>query len=74
MEAVKKTNDYTIFKKRSGRFGVQMTDKKWVNGEEKSKILAKHKLIKLSAPKPKEEKKPAKAEAPAAEESSTEEA
>ena len=59
METVKKTDKYTIFKKRNGRYSVQGTNKKWINGDEKAKILADEGLIKLSVAAP----------APAAEES-----
>lgn len=57
METVKTTENYTIFKKRSGRFGVKASNKKWINGEEKAKILSDEGLIKLSvaAEKPAEE-------------------
>lgn len=54
METLKKTKEYTVFKKRSGRFAVRNNDRKFINGEEKAKILAKEKLIKLSVAKPKE--------------------
>ena len=65
MEVVKKTKDFTIVKKRSGRFGVQNTDGKWVNGDEKVKVLLGAKLIKAVVPKKKEE--PKAEEAPAKE-------
>lgn len=57
MELVKKVGENTIYKKRSGRFGVQTKNKKWINGDDKSKILLDAGLIKLSkaAPKPVEE-------------------
>ena len=48
MELVKKVGDVTIFKKRNGRFGVQNKSKKWINGEEKAKILIDAGLIKVS--------------------------
>jgi hypothetical protein len=74
METVKKTENYTIFKKRNGRYSVQGKNKKWINGDEKAKILADEGLIKLSvaAPAPVEEA-PAE-EAPAEEESTESEA
>lgn len=59
METVKETKDYTVYKKRSGRFGVKGSDKKWINGDAKIEILVKESLIK--APLKKQE-------APAAEE------
>ena len=57
MEKVKATENYTIFKKKSGRYGVKGSNKKWINGEEKAKILSTEGLIKLSvaAEKPAEE-------------------
>ncbi|MEZ4703678.1 MAG: hypothetical protein R3A11_00490 [Bdellovibrionota bacterium] len=55
MELVKKAKEYTIYKKRSGRFAIKGAQKKWINGDEKAKILAAEKLIKLVAPKPKAE-------------------
>lgn len=65
METVKQTKEFKIFKKRNGRYGVKSSNGKWINGEEKVKILSTEGLIKLSAPKKKEE--PAAEEAPAAE-------
>lgn len=73
METVKATENYTIFKKRSGRYGVKGSNKKWINGEEKAKILSEEGLIKLSvaAEKPAEEEAPV--EEAAAEETPAEE-
>ena len=65
METVKQTKEFKIFKKRNGRYGVKGTNGKWINGDDKIKILTSEGLIKLSAPKKKEE--PAAEEAPAAE-------
>tara|TARA_Y100000590_G_scaffold323369_1_gene366447 strand:- start:174995 stop:175330 length:336 start_codon:yes stop_codon:yes gene_type:complete len=64
MEVVKQTDEYTVIKKRSGRFGVKNAAGKWINGEEKVKILVAEGLIKAAVPaeKPAEE-----AEAPAEE-------
>ena len=55
MELVKKVGETTIYKKKSGRFGVQNKKNKWINGDEKAKILVDAGLIKVSV----------KAEAPA---------
>ncbi len=55
MEKVKSTKEYNIFKKKSGRYGVRATNGKWVNGEEKVKILLDEKFIKLSPKKVVEE-------------------
>lgn len=52
MKVVKKTAEYTIYQKRSGRHAVKGADKQWINGEDKAKILLEANLIKLSAPAP----------------------
>lgn len=65
MESIKKTDSYTIYKKRSGRYGVMGANQKWINGADKTKILLEAKLIK-AAPKKKEAPK---AEAAASESS-----
>ena len=72
METVKKTAEYTILKKRSGRYAVRGADKKWVTGEDKVKILLAEKLIKAPEPKPVEEEPPT--EEAAKEEAAAEEA
>ncbi len=66
MKVVKKTPEYTIYEKRSKRYAVIGADKKWVNADDKVKILLAEKLIEVKQPK-----KPAKEEAPA-EEAATE--
>ena len=48
MELVKKVEGNTIYKKRSGRFGVQSKNNKWINGDEKATILLAAGLIKVS--------------------------
>jgi len=58
VEEVKKTKEFTIFKKRSGRYGVQNTAGKWINSDEKAKILVDAGLITLAAPKKVEEAAP----------------
>ena len=68
METVKETKDFKILKKRNGRYGVKSAAGKWLNGEEKVKILSAEGLIKVSVPKKKEEPaEEAAAEAPAEE-------
>ncbi|OGQ34756.1 MAG: hypothetical protein A3F16_01375 [Deltaproteobacteria bacterium RIFCSPHIGHO2_12_FULL_43_9] len=57
LEKVKKTKEFTIFKKNSGKYCVQSSQGKWINGEEKIKILLSEKLIAASVPKKKEEEK-----------------
>ncbi len=48
MELVKKIGKNTVYKKRSGRFGVKNKNNKWINGDEKSTILAEGGFIKVS--------------------------
>ncbi len=52
MEVVKKAKEYTVYKKKSGRFAVKNAQKKWVNADEKIKILVAEGLVKAPAPKP----------------------
>ena len=59
----KKTAEYTVLKRSDGRFAVQGTNKKFINGEEKVKILIAEGLLAAPAPKAVEE-------APAEEENS----
>ncbi len=65
MEVVKKADNYTVFKKRNGRFAVKSPLNKFMNADEKTKILLAEGLIKVTAPK--------KVEEPVAEESAAEE-
>ncbi len=53
MEIIKKTNEYSIVKKRSGRFGVRSKNRTWVGGDDKLKILVDEGMIKLPKAKPK---------------------
>jgi hypothetical protein len=46
MEVVKETKEYKIYKKRSGRFCVADSKKKWINGEKKTEILVAAGLVK----------------------------
>ena len=70
MELVKKTDKYTIYKKKSGRHAIQNKDKKYLAEKEKEEILLAEGLIKLSPKKKPVEEAPAavEKEAPAAEE------
>jgi hypothetical protein len=52
MSTVKKTDEYTISKRRDGRYAVTGVDKKPINGEEKVRILVAEDLIKVNLPKP----------------------
>lgn len=69
MKKVKKTNEYSIFQKRSGRYAVRGSDKQWLHGEDKTKILLGEGLVKVPEPKP---AAPAEPEAAPAEESQEE--
>ena len=72
MKVIARTDEYTIYQKRSGRHGIKGADKRWINGEDKVRILLEHKLIeapKLKAPEP---EAPAEAAAEAAGEDATE--
>lgn len=74
MEKVKSTKEHTIYKKHSGRFGVQDAKGNWVNGEAKIKVLLDAKLIKLTPKKKVEAPAEAAAPAEAVTETKTEEA
>jgi hypothetical protein len=52
MKAVKKTSEYTIFEKRSGRYAVQDDQRKFLRGDDKTRILLAEGLIKKSEPRP----------------------
>lgn len=62
MKVVKKTPEYTIYEKRSKRYAVKGADKKWVNADDKVKILLAEKLIEVKLPQPKSTKEEAPAE------------
>ena len=55
METVKATKEFKIFKKRNGRYGVKNDKGKWINGDDKVKILSSEGLIKVDIPKKVEE-------------------
>ena len=50
MKVIKKTTEYTIYQKRNNRYAVKGADKRWLNGEEKVKILLAEALITVSTP------------------------
>ena len=50
MKVIKKTKDYVVYQKSSGRYAVKDADKNWVNADEKVKILLAEKLIKAFVP------------------------
>jgi hypothetical protein len=74
MEIVKETEEYQIVKKRSGRYGIRKTDRSWITGDEKVKILVAEGLIKLTEPTKEAEPEEAPAEGEEASEESAEEA
>ena len=50
MKLVKKTAEYSIYKRSDDRYAVKDADKKPVNGDEKVKILVAEDLIKVTLP------------------------
>ena len=54
MKTVLKTDTYTIFRKGSERYAIRGTNRAWINGDEKVRILVEHKLIDVAPPKPAE--------------------
>ncbi len=71
MKLVKKTAEYSIYKRNDDRYAVKDAHKNAVNGEDKARILAEEGLIKLTLPAAPEE---APAEEAPAEEAPAEEA
>lgn len=55
MKVEKKTAEYTVLKRSDGRFAVKGNNKKFINGEEKVKILIAEGLLAAPAPKAVEE-------------------
>lgn len=75
MKEVKTVGEYTIYQKTSGRHAVKGSDKKYVNGADKAKILLEAGLIEITLPKPADEPvEEASEETAEAAEESTEEA
>lgn len=74
MKVVKKSSEYTVYQKRSGRYAVAAKGGKLVNGEEKVAVLLDLGLIKLTAPAAVEEVVEEVVEEAAAEEATAEEA
>ncbi|MFT7299578.1 MAG: hypothetical protein ACI89Z_000028 [Porticoccus sp.] len=54
MKVLKKTDDYTVYQKRSGRYSVIGADNSPINGDEKVKILVAEGIVKkaVAAPEP----------------------
>jgi hypothetical protein len=55
MTIVKKTDTYSISKRRDGRYSVVGSNGKAINGDDKIAILKAEDLIKVTAPAPVEE-------------------
>ena len=51
MKEIKSVGDNTIYEKKSGRYAVKDANKKFVNGDDKAKILADAGLITIPEPK-----------------------
>ncbi|MBK1644890.1 hypothetical protein CKO25_09555 [Thiocapsa imhoffii] len=51
MEQIKKTAEYRIFQKKSGRYAVRTKKKAWLHGEEKEQVLLNEQLITRPRPK-----------------------
>ena len=49
MKVIKQTKDYTIYQKRSGRYGVQDSERNWINLEAKVEILISEGFIKTAS-------------------------
>ena len=74
MKEIQTSGEYKIYEKRSGRYAVKDKNKRYVNGDDKAKILSDAGLVTIPVPKPKAvEEEAANEEAPA-EEASAEEA
>ena len=64
MKVVVTNDEYTIYRRRDGRYAVEGADKRPINGDEKITILLANELISVAPPAaPKEEAAPAEAEA-----------
>jgi hypothetical protein len=72
MEIVKKTDNYVILKKRSGRYGVRSRSRHWIRGEEKQKILVDAGLAAKNASKSSDEGSDSKAKSDSNQESNVE--
>jgi len=50
MKLVKQTDEYIVYLKRSGRYGVKNTDRQWINGVSKIRILLAEGLVETTLP------------------------
>ena len=72
MKVVKKTDEYRVLQKRSGRYAIRTVMGEWMNGSEKIKILIEAGLIKGALPRePEEDPSPEKSEETIADEPDT---
>ncbi len=55
MKLVKKVEGFSVYQRRDGRYAVETSKGKAVNGEEKVAVLLAQELIKVTAPKAVEE-------------------
>jgi hypothetical protein len=55
VKKVKTTGDHRIFQKRSGRYAVQDKNKRFLHGDDKTKVLLEAGLVTGPEPKPKAE-------------------
>ncbi len=77
MKLVKKTDEYSIYKRGDDRYAVKGADKQPINGLDKARILVEEGLIKVTLPNPSaaaEEAEEVAAEAPEGEASAAAEA
>ena len=51
MKEIKSVGENKIFEKKSGRYAIKGADKKYINGDDKAKLLAKAGLVKIPEPK-----------------------
>ena len=50
MKLIKKTAEYIVYLKRSGRYGVKNTAHEWINGISKTRILLAEALVETTLP------------------------
>ena len=58
MKEIQTSGEYKIYEKRSGRYAVKDSDRKYVNGDNKAKVLADAGLVTLPKTKPKPVEEP----------------
>ncbi len=73
MKQVASTDDHTVYQRRDGRYAVRDSDKNFVNGDEKVKVLLAQGLIKAPEPKAPEPEPEPEADEAAADDAQAEE-